>query len=528
MIATLWGLTKRGLPLYDVRDMITPQHLVAVIDYGSQYTQLIVRRVRELGFLAKLYTPEELGEVVEPGAIILSGGPRSTSEPDAPDIDFAKLTSFNVPVLGVCYGMQLLNIKTGGTVRPSNKREYGPAALLPEPDCKLFKGVSASSQVWMSHSDTVDHLAADCQVIARNSEGVPVALQWGDSMFGIQFHPEVTHSHEGRAILRNFLDCAPKLAPFDIGDFKRELIAEIQQKVGERQVVCGVSGGVDSTVLAVLLHEAGVRARFIFVDNGLLRKNEAQEVQQNFHRMGVDIETVDASERFLEALKGETAPEKKRRIIGSLFIDVFWEAVGNAEMLAQGTLYPDVIESASNAKSKASVIKTHHNRVARVLELQRQGKVIEPLAFLFKDEVRALGASMGIPHDILWRHPFPGPGLAVRCPGEVTKEKLDIIRDSDAIFISTLRKWDWYDKCWQAYAGLIPVKTVGVKGDERSYEFATNLRAIVSEDAMTADWVQLPYDLLREVSNRILNEVKGTNRVLYDVSTKPPASIEWE
>lgn len=508
--------------------MVVPKHLVAVIDYGSQYTQLIVRRVRELGYLAKLYTPEEIHEIVEPGAVILSGGPRSTSDPDAPDIDFEKLASFGVPVLGVCYGMQLLNIKTGGTVHSGNRREYGPAALIPVECSGLYAGVSPSSQVWMSHSDTVEHLAENCRVIARNSEGVPVSLQWGDTMFGIQFHPEVTHSHEGRTILRNFLSFAKELAPFDIGDFKRELIEEIRTRVGDRQVVCGVSGGVDSTVLAVLLHEAGVNVRCIFVNNGLLRKNEAKEVEDNFLRMGVKIETVDASERFLAALAGETAPENKRRIIGSLFIDVFWDAVGDAEMLAQGTLYPDVIESASNAKSKASVIKTHHNRVQRVLELQAQGKVIEPLAFLFKDEIRALGASMGIPHDILWRHPFPGPGLAVRCPGEVTKEKLDIIRESDAIFISTLRKWGWYDKCWQAYAGLIPVKTVGVKGDERSYEFATNLRAIVSEDAMTADWVQLPYDLLREVSNRILNEVKGTNRVLYDVSTKPPASIEWE
>ena len=289
-----------------------------------------------------------------------------------------------------------------------------------------------------------------------------------------------------------------------------------------------MSGGVDSTVLAVLLHEAGVNMRAIFVDNGLLRKNEAEEVRANFARMNVEIETVDASERFLAALDGESDPEKKRRIIGGLFIDVFWDAVGDAEMLAQGTLYPDVIESASNAKSKASVIKTHHNRVERVLELQAQGKVLEPLAELFKDEVRELGASMGIPHDILWRHPFPGPGLAVRCPGVVTKERLDIIRECDAIFIGNLKKYGWYDKVWQAYAGLIPVKTVGVKGDERSYEWATNLRAIVSEDAMTADWVELPPALLRETSNRILNEVKGINRVLYDISTKPPASIEWE
>lgn len=388
--------------------------------------------------------------------------------------------------------------------------------------------MSPSSQVWMSHSDTVDHLAEGCRVIARNAEGVPVSLQWGETTFGIQFHPEVTHSHEGRTILRNFLSCAANLKKFDIGDFKRELIREIRERVGDKQVVCGVSGGVDSTVLAVLLHEAGVNMRAIFVDNGLLRKNEAEEVRANFARMNVEIETVDASERFLAALDGESDPEKKRRIIGGLFIDVFWDAVGDAEMLAQGTLYPDVIESASNAKSKASVIKTHHNRVERVLELQAQGKVLEPLAELFKDEVRELGASMGIPHDILWRHPFPGPGLAVRCPGVVTKERLDIIRECDAIFIGNLKKYGWYDKVWQAYAGLIPVKTVGVKGDERSYEWATNLRAIVSEDAMTADWVELPPALLRETSNRILNEVKGINRVLYDISTKPPASIEWE
>ena len=496
------------------------KHLVAVIDFGSQYTQLIVRRVRELGYMAKLYALEDL--------VILSGGPKSTTDADAPDIDFEWLQSLNVPVLGVCYGMQLLNIKHGGTVKASNKREYGPAALLPETCAGLYRDMSPSSQVWMSHSDTVDHLAEGCRVIARNAEGVPVSLQWGETTFGIQFHPEVTHSHEGRTILRNFLSCAANLKKFDIGDFKRELIREIRERVGNRQVVCGVSGGVDSTVLAVLLHEAGVNMRAIFVDNGLLRKNEAEEVRANFARMNVEIETVDASERFLAALDGESDPEKKRRIIGGLFIDVFWDAVGDAEMLAQGTLYPDVIESASNAKSKASVIKTHHNRVERVLELQAQGKVLEPLAELFKDEVRELGASMGIPHDILWRHPFPGPGLAVRCPGVVTKERLDIIRECDAIFIGNLKKYGWYDKVWQAYAGLIPVKTVGVKGDERSYEWATNLRAIVSEDAMTADWVELPPALLRETSNRILNEVKGINRVLYDISTKPPASIEWE
>ena len=462
------------------------KHLVAVIDFGSQYTQLIVRRVRELGYMAKLYALEDLDQIHEPGAVILSGGPKSTTDADAPDIDFEWLKSLNVPVLGVCYGMQLLNIKHGGSVKASNKREYGPAALLPEACTGLYQDMSPSSQVWMSHSDTVDHLAEGCRVIARNAEGVPVSLQWGEATFGIQFHPEVTHSHEGRTILRNFLSCAANLKKFDIGDFKRQLIREIRERVGSKQVVCGVSGGVDSTVLAVLLHEAGVNMRAIFVDNGLLRKNEADEVRANFARMNVEIETVDASERFLTALAGEGDPEKKRRIIGGLFIDVFWDAVGDAEMLAQGTLYPDVIESASNAKSKA------------------------------------------IPHDILWRHPFPGPGLAVRCPGVVTRDRLDIIRECDAIFIGNLKKYGWYEKVWQAYAGLIPVKTVGVKGDERSYEWATNLRAIVSEDAMTADWVELPPALLRETSNRILNEVKGINRVLYDISTKPPASIEWE
>ena len=503
-------------------------HHVAVLDFGSQYTQLIVRRVRELGYFARLFQPEDLASIGKPGAIILSGGPRSTSEPDAPDIDFPALLAFGVPVLGVCYGMQLLNIKFGGSVEASDKREYGPATLQPSANEGLFEGVSRQSQVWMSHSDTVRVLPEGARVIATNQHGTPVALCWSEKCFGIQFHPEVTHSHEGLKILHNFLLKADFLEPFKIDDLKREVIAGIRESVGNRQVVCGVSGGVDSTVLAVLLHEAGVNMRAVFVDHGLMRKDEGDEVRGNFHRMGVPIETVDASERFLGALAGVSDPEKKRAIIGNLFIDVFWDAVGDAEMLAQGTLYPDVIESASNAKSKASKIKTHHNRVDRILELQAQGKVLEPLAEFFKDEVRALGASLGIPHDILHRHPFPGPGLAVRCPGDITDEKLRIIREADAIFVSRLKDHAWYDKVWQAYAALVPVRTVGVKGDERSYEWAISLRAVVSEDAMTADWVELPYSILRETSHRILNDVKGINRVLYDISTKPPASIEWE
>ena len=501
---------------------------VAVFDFGSQYTQLIVRRVRELGFFAKLYEPDEIDSIGEPGAIILSGGPRSTSDADAPDIDFGALKAFSVPVLGVCYGMQLLNIKFGGSVKPSNRREYGPAALFPVNDSALYAGVSAESQVWMSHSDTVENLADSVKVIAENQHGTPVSLQWDENFYGIQFHPEVTHSHEGNSILRNFLGLAAKLQKFEIEDFKQQMIEGIRETVGDRQVVCGVSGGVDSTVLAVLLNEAGVKVRAIFVDNGLLRKGEAEIVQENFAALGVEIETVDASKRFLDALEGEDRPEEKRKIIGNLFIDVFWDAVGEAEMLAQGTLYPDVIESASNAKSKASVIKTHHNRVPRILEMQKQGKVLEPLDELFKDEVRELGTSLGIPAHILNRHPFPGPGLAVRCPGIVTEERLECIRECDAVFIGKLHEHGWYDRVWQAYAGLIPVKTVGVKGDERSYEWAITLRAVISEDAMTADWVELPPQLLRETSHQILNEVKGINRVLYDISTKPPASIEWE
>lgn len=501
---------------------------VAVLDFGSQYTQLIVRRVRELGFFAKLYSPENVTDIGEPGAIILSGGPRSTSDPDAPDIDFEVLQGYGVPVLGVCYGMQIMNIKFGGAVKASDKREYGPAIMHPVAHEGLFEGVTAASQVWMSHSDTVSELPGNAKVIATNSHGTPVSLQWGDRCYGIQFHPEVTHSHEGNRVLGNFLMQASNLQKFSIDEFRREIISGIREKVGDRQVVCGVSGGVDSTVLAVLLHEAGVNMRAIFVDHGLLRKGEAEEVVNNFHRMGVPIEKVDVTERYMTALAGEGDPEKKRVIIGNLFLDVFWDVVGNADLLAQGTLYPDVIESASNDNSKASKIKTHHNRVDRVLELQAQGKVLEPLAELFKDEVRELGTSLGIAKDILDRHPFPGPGLAVRCPGEVTLERLDVIRECDAIFINVLKEHGWYDKVWQAYAGLIPVKTVGVKGDERSYEWATNLRAVVSEDAMTADWVELPSSLLREVSNKILNEVSGINRVLYDISTKPPASIEWE
>ena len=353
---------------------MTTEGEVAVLDYGSQYSQLIVRRVRELGFVSHLYAPERLGELKKPGAIILSGGPRSTSEKDAPDVDYEKLKAFGVPVLGVCYGMQLLNIKHGGTVKPGVTREYGPARLIVGDDTVLFRGLPHDSQIWMSHSDTVQHLPEGTKIIATNQDSVPVALQWGESCFGIQFHPEVTHSHEGTKILANFLRLADgQLAKFSITDFKNQMIEEIRREVAGREVICGVSGGVDSTVLAVLLHKAGVKQRCLFVDHGLLRKHEREEVVAQFAEVGVPIEVVDAQDRFLDALKGVPDPEEKRKIIGNLFIDVFFGAADHIEVMAQGTLYPDVIESATSG-SIASKIKTHHNRVDRIMELKRAGQ----------------------------------------------------------------------------------------------------------------------------------------------------------
>ena len=499
---------------------------IQVVDFGSQYTQLIVRRLRECGYFAKLYNPEEL-KTCSPKGVILSGGPRSVSDPEAPDVDFDYLKSLGVPVLGVCYGMQLLNVKHGGTVEPGTTREYGPASLHPEKGSKLFDGLSKSSQIWMSHSDTCTQLPDGSNVIGRNEDNVPVAIQFSDKFYGIQFHPEVTHSHEGKLVLENFLSLVDDRPGFKIEAFRDHLIEQVREEVGDREVVCGVSGGVDSTVLAVLLNEAGTKLRAIYVDNGLMRKDETEEVVSQFKELGVNIEVIDASKKFLDAISGVDEPEEKRRRIGDLFVEVFFNAADNVELLAQGTLYPDVIESATSG-SMASTIKTHHNRVQKILDLQAEGKVIEPLAELFKDEVRDLGESFGIPRDILYRHPFPGPGLGVRIPGEVTAEKLTIVREGDAIFIRHLKESGWYDKVWQAYCGLLPIKTVGVKGDERSYEWAVSLRAVISEDAMTADWVELPPELLRNISNEILNNVSGINRVFYDISTKPPASIELE
>jgi len=500
---------------------------IAVIDYGSQYSQLIVRRLRGLGYFSKLYLPGHWDEVGRPAAVVLSGGPARVNEAGAPDVDFEHLQALGCPVLGVCYGMQLLNRKFGGNVAHCGDREYGPVTMEVRHADDLLKNLPAESTIWMSHSDSVSDLPAGCEVLAVNPRGTPVAVRWNERFFGIQFHPEVSHSEYGTEILRNFLELSGEAPAFTMDRFKDQLIEDTRREIAGRKVVCAVSGGVDSTVLAMLLHAAGADMHPIFVDNGLLRSNEGDEVVEQFRRLGIEVDRVDATDRFLSRLAGITDPEEKRRRIGDEFIDVFFSRAGSVELLAQGTLYPDVIESATSG-SQASRIKTHHNRVDRILELQAEGRLLEPLAELFKDEVRELGAALNIPHDMLHRHPFPGPGLAVRVVGEITPARLEVCRAADAIFIGELKQSGWYDKVWQAGTALLPVRTVGVKGDERTYEEAVSLRAVTSVDAMTADWSPLPADLLARVSNKILNRVAGINRVLYDISTKPPAGIEWE
>lgn len=512
---------------------------ILILDFGSQYTQLIARRVRELNVYCEIYPYNHFPQPDETvKGIILSGSPYSVRQEDAPQIDVATLQAHS-PVLGVCYGAQYLAQQGGGEVAPSKIREYGRANLrFVNQDNALLKNVPVDSQVWMSHADTIAQIPDHYEVIASTDQVRVAAYQIsGTQTYGIQFHPEVTHSTDGSTLLSNFVldicGCAPD---WTATSFVDTTVAHLKQQLGEDHVIMALSGGVDSTVAAVLLHQAiGSRLHCVFVDNGLLRKDEFEQVLDSYKGMGLNIKGVDAKDRFYGQLKGITEPERKRKIIGGAFIEVFDEAAHaiQAELpegvevkwLGQGTIYPDVIESVS-VKGPSATIKSHHN-VGGLPDFMKL-KVVEPLNTLFKDEVRLVGAAFGVDPKILGRHPFPGPGLGIRILGEVTAEKVRIVQEADAIFIQNLRESGWYDKIWQAGTIFLPVQSVGVMGDERTYEHVVSLRAVGSVDGMTADWIHLPYELLGKISNEIINHVKGINRVVYDISSKPPATIEWE
>ncbi len=509
---------------------------VIVLDFGGQYNQLIARRVREAGVYSEIHpcvvTADEV-RAMQPSAIILSGGPASVGEADSPALDKGFL-DLGVPVLGICYGMQLLAFNLGGQLEQSATREYGPADLKFVRSCALWDGIDIvkPTRVWMSHGDTVKTPPPGF-LVTGSTDSLEVAAMADEArkIYAVQFHPEVHHTVDGDAMLRNFLFKIAKITPdWTMSSFVERVVEEVRETVGDGHVVCALSGGVDSTVVAVLLHKAiGKNLHCIFVDNGVLRSGEGDEVV-NYLREHFDLnlKLVNAQDRFLDLLAGVEDPEKKRKIIGHTFIDVFDEearAIGNVEWLAQGTLYPDVIESVSH-KGPSAVIKSHHN-VGGLPEKMNM-KLIEPLRELFKDEVRQVGAELGMPESVIWRQPFPGPGLAIRVIGEVTRERLDILRKADVIVQHELREAGWYRKIWQGFAVLLPLKTVGVMGDGRTYEHVIALRCVDSVDAMTADWARLPYDLLERISRRIINEVKGVNRVVYDVSSKPPSTIEWE
>ncbi|MCC8375422.1 glutamine-hydrolyzing GMP synthase [Photorhabdus sp. HUG-39] len=519
------------------------QHRILILDFGSQYTQLIARRIREIGVYCELWawdvTEEQIREF-NPSGIILSGGPESTTaqeSPRAPEYVF----NAGVPVLGVCYGMQTMSVQFGGKVEDSTEREFGYAQVEIKAESALFRGIQDSLNeqgkplldVWMSHGDKVTAIPEDFVTIA-STDTCPFAIIANEEkrFYGVQFHPEVTHTHQGQRILERFvLDICQCEALWTPASIIEDTVVRLREQVGEDHVILGLSGGVDSSVTALLLHRAiGNRLTCVFVDNGLLRLNEAEQVMEMFAgKFGLNIIHVPAEDRFLTALAGINDPEEKRKTIGRVFVEVFDEEASKqaqVKWLAQGTIYPDVIESAASATGKAHVIKSHHN-VGGLPEEMKLG-LVEPLKELFKDEVRKIGLELGLPYDMLNRHPFPGPGLGVRVLGEVKKEYCDLLRQADAIFIEELHKADLYNKVSQAFTVFLPVRSVGVMGDGRKYDWVVSLRAVETIDFMTAHWAHLPYDFLGRVSNRIINEVNGISRVVYDVSGKPPATIEWE
>ncbi len=506
---------------------------ILILDFGSQYTQLIARRVRELNIYCEIHPWNKCPEITgNYKGVVLSGSPFSVRDEASPKPDLSEIKG-KLPLLGVCFGAQYLAHNFGGEVAPSSTREYGRANLTyVDSSNVLTKGMTANSQVWMSHGDTIKEMPSSFKTIASTTDVEFAGFEVeGEQTFGIQFHPEVYHSTEGAMLLKNFLvgvcGCTQDWTP---DSFVDETVKKLQDKIGTDKVILGLSGGVDSSVAAVLLHKAiGSNLHCIFVDNGLLRKNEFESVLESYQGMGLNVKGVNASEDFYSELAGLSDPEEKRKAIGKVFVDVFdseSKLIDDAKWLGQGTIYPDVIESVSVSGGPSQTIKSHHN-VGGLPDYMKL-KVVEPLKLLFKDEVRRIGKSLGIDPNILGRHPFPGPGLGIRILGDVTKEKVAILQEVDHIFISTLKEDGLYDDVWQAGAIFLPIQSVGVMGDERTYENAVALRAVSSTDGMTADWCHLPYEFLAKVSNRIINQVKGINRVTYDISSKPPATIEWE
>lgn len=507
------------------------QEQILILDFGSQYTQLIARRVRELNVYCEIHPYNHIPAFgPEVKGVILSGSPASVRDAEAPQIDLERFIG-KLPVLGVCYGAQYIAQSMGGRVAASDHREYGRAMLHIQNECRLFNGLSSPTQVWMSHADTIMELP-DNAVSVASTDSIPYAAYRlnGSETYCIQFHPEVTHSLEGLQLLTNFVaDICGCSQDWNSENFIHETVENLKTTIGEDKVILGLSGGVDSSVAAALLHKAiGKNLYCIFIDNGLLRHNEFNEVLEAYKQMDLNVIGVDASSQFYSALSGLYDPEAKRKAIGRVFVEVFDQEshkIEGARWLAQGTIYPDVIESVS-VKGPSATIKSHHN--VGGLPEKMNLKIVEPLRSLFKDEVRRVGAALQIPDNILKRHPFPGPGLAIRIIDDITPEKVNILQQADNIYINILKETGWYDKIWQAGAIFLPVKSVGVMGDERTYEYVIALRAVTSTDGMTADWVHIPYEILADISNKIINRVKGINRVVYDISSKPPATIEWE